>query len=199
MIDLTNTPENFVPGGCYVKSDGIFQDLLGELPKITPVIEWFKTHPDAKLPTLAHPDPNTGDTGYDVYAVEDTTIPCMETERLSGLPEFGQPKDYCIPARVVPIGLEVAYVTPGYWFQVAAKSGLGFKHDLRPHPGIIDNGYRGECGIKIYNFGSKPYVIHKGDKIAQLVIHKLHHVSMGWSDVKRTSKRGAKGHGSTGR
>jgi dUTP pyrophosphatase len=189
-MNLTNMPREFTPPGSYRP--------LVDLP-VSPVIDWYRTHPDAKLPTLAHSDPDTGDTGYDVYAVEDVTIPSMDGERLKDLAELSQPRDYRIPSRVVPIGLEVAYITPGYWFQVAAKSGLGFKHELRPHPGIIDNGYRGDCGIKIYNFGSQPYTFHKGDKVAQLVIHKLYHVNMNWADEKSSSRRGAKGYGSTGK
>lgn len=150
--------------------------LVGE----TPEIKWIKTHPDAKLPCLAHSDDFTGDTGYDVYAVEHVIILAWSSE-------------------VVPIGLEVAYITPGYWFQVCAKSGLGFKYSLQPHPGIIDNGYRGDCGIKMYNLSGTHYTFNKGDKVAQLVIHRLHHVDMSFTESKMDSKRGAAGYGSTGK
>lgn len=170
-------------------SNGLFSDLQETAPTWdevkrlvgeSPQIRWIKKNPDAKLPTLAHDDDLTGDTGYDIYGVEEATILPMES-------------------KVVPVGLEVAYITPGYWFKISAKSGLGFKHDLFPHPGIIDNGYRGDCGIKIYNFGKSPYTFDKGDKIAQLVIYELHHAEMSWADEKIESKRGTKGYGSTGK
>lgn len=172
--------------------DMIVQRLVGESPQI----RWIKTHPEARLPTLAHADDFTGDTGYDVYAVEDIIIPSLD-QILNGIEREGV-KGH-IPSAVVPIGLDVGYITPGYWFKVSAKSGLGFKHDLLPHPGIIDNGYRGDCGIKVYNFGKGSYVFHKGDKVAQLVIYELHHAEMSWADEKIESKRGANGYGSTGK
>ena len=78
-------------------------------------------------------EPGTGDTGFDLVAVEQTTI----LQRGSA---------------VVPVGLTLADITPGYWIRIEPRSGLGFKHNLQPHLGVIDNGYRGDLAVKLYNF-----------------------------------------------
>jgi len=79
-------------------------------------IQFVKTHDKAVLPKYNHSDPYIGDSGLDVTAVEDAIIP------------YGG-------SAVVPVGLKLAYVTPGYWFRVEGRSGLGFKHSIAPHFG----------------------------------------------------------------
>jgi len=106
-------------------------------------IKFKKTHPDAILPRKAHPHPDNGDSGYDIFAVEDTVIPARGSA-------------------VVPVGLTLADITPGFWFRIEPRSGLGFKHNLQPHLGIIDNPYRGDLGVKLYNFSDKNVTIEKG-------------------------------------
>lgn len=141
-------------------------------------IKFILTHPKAVLPTSNHSDPFTGDTGLDVTAVETTVIPGNSWA-------------------IVPVGLKLAYITPGYWFKVEGRSGLGFKKHLFPHFGVIDNGYRGDMGIKIYNFGSEFQTIMQGDKVAQLVIYPLIQANVHWSTEASESERGDKGFGSS--
>lgn len=140
-----------------------------------PKMQFAKTHPDAKLPQKNHKD----DAGWDVFAVEDAVIP---------------PKD----KNTVPVGLKLAYLDPGYWIQVSSRSGLSFKHNLLAHPGVIDNGYRGDMGILLYNHGSEPYVVKKGDRVAQLVLHFNVDVDASWGDIQNT-ERGQNGFGSSGK
>jgi len=142
-------------------------------------INFVKTHPDAVLPKYNHHDPYTGDSGLDVTAVEDVIIPA---------------KGWI----TVPVGLKLAYVTPGYWFRVEGRSGMGFKKHVFPHFGIIDNPYRGDMGIKLYNFSNIDVEIKKGDKIAQLIIYPLIQANVGWAESVVESTRGEKGFGSSG-
>ena len=135
-----------------------------------------KTHPDAKLPHRAH----DSDSGYDVYSVEEVIVPGSGSV-------------------VVPVGLTLAYITPGYWFRVEPRSRLGFKHNLQPHLGIIDNGYRGDLGIKLYNFSNVNITLNKGSRIAQLILYP--HIT---ADITEThevdnTERGEGGFGSTGK
>ena len=139
-------------------------------------IEFKKTHPDAVLSKQAHDT----DSGYDLTAVEERIIPA---------------KGFC----VVPIGLTVAFITPDYWFRIEARGGLGFKHHLFPHFGIVDNGYRGDCGIKLYNFGDKDYKINKGDRIAQLVVYPLIKVNTQFVEDINETERGSNAFGSSDR
>ena len=134
-----------------------------------------KTHPDAKLPHRAH----DSDSGYDVYSVEEAIVPGNGSV-------------------VVPVGLTLAYITPGYWFRVEPRSGLGFKHNLQPHLGIIDNGYRGDLGIKLYNFSDANVTLNKGSRIAQLVLYPHITATVSETDKIDDTERGEDGFGSTG-
>jgi dUTP pyrophosphatase len=142
-------------------------------------IKFVLTHPKANLPKYNHGDAFTGDTGLDVTAVEDTVIPT---------------KGY----NVVPIGLKLAYITPGYWIKIEGRSGIGFKKHIFPHFGIIDNGYRGDMGVKLYNFGTEDQLFKAGDKVAQLAIYPLIQANVEWATGATDTARGDKGFGSSG-
>lgn len=142
-------------------------------------IKFVKTHPDSVLPKYNHNDAYVGDSGLDVTAVEEVRIPA---------------KGYA----VVPVGLKLAYITPGYWFRVEGRSGVGFKKHIFPHFGIIDNPYRGDMGVKLYNFGTEDQVFKSGDKVAQLILYPLIQANVSFADEVTESKRGEKGFGSSG-
>jgi dUTP pyrophosphatase len=148
-------------------------------------IKFVKTHADAVLPTKAH----DGDNCFDLYAVEDTVVPCSGSW-------FG---DVTVGNAVVPIGITVADITKGFGFVLRPKSGLGFKAGLQPHLGEIDNGYRGDCAVKMYNFNCKNYTFKKGDKVAQIKVEKIYDTKVGWAGMAKKSKRGDAGFGSSGK
>lgn len=144
-------------------------------------ISFVKTHPDAQLPKRNNDVPDgTGDTGYDVYAVEDALIPAQSTG-------------------IVEVGLEIAYIQPGYWIRIESRSGLFFKHKITSFFGVIDNGYTGRLGISLINNGLQDYQVKKGDRIAQLVVYELLEPIISWADKKQETNRGQKGFGSSGR
>jgi deoxyuridine 5'-triphosphate nucleotidohydrolase len=138
-------------------------------------LKFKKTNANAKLPTKN----NESDTGFDVYCVEDKKIPARGSA-------------------VVDVGLEFAYITPGYWVRVEGRSGMGFKHSVSPHPGIIDSGYRGNAGIKLYNNTDTEYEVWTGNRIAQFVVYKNYDVAVEEGDTVE-SDRGASGFGSSGK
>jgi len=140
-----------------------------------PVLKFEKTHELAKLPTKN----NESDTGYDVYSVEDKVIPARGST-------------------VVGVGLKFAHIPEGYWIKVESRSGLGFKHSVHAHPGIIDNAYRGDAGIKLYNSSDVDYEVKAGDRIAQFVIYMNFPMTVDWGVAEQT-ERGSKGFGSSGK
>ncbi|WP_242077642.1 dUTP diphosphatase [Brevundimonas diminuta] len=101
---------------------------------------------------------------------------------------------------LVPTGLKIA-LPLGYEAQVRARSGLALKHGIIcPNaPGTIDSDYRGECGVILANIGDEPFVIRRGERIAQLVIAR--HERADWIEVETLDEtaRGTGGFGSTGR
>jgi dUTP pyrophosphatase len=154
-------------------------------------LELIKTHKNAILPSQNNTAVDgTGDTGYDLYAVEDVLIPGIDVNsKFKGN----------INSAVVPVGLEIGYIEPGYWLRIEGRSGLGFKHGIQPHFGIIDNQYRGGLGVKLYNLTNTDYQIKAGDKVAQIVGYKLIEMNIEFTDTKSDSTRGEKGFGSSGR
>jgi len=140
-----------------------------------PVLKFEKTHESAKLPVKN----NESDTGYDVFSIEDTVVPARGSV-------------------FVNVGLKFADIPEGYWIKVESRSGLGFKHGITAHPGIIDNGYRGNAGIKLYNLTDVPYQIKAGDRIAQFIIYMNINMDIAWGTAT-VSSRGEKGFGSSGK
>lgn len=130
----------------------------------------------AKLPNRKR----VTDAGYDVFAIEDITIPAST-------------------ALWVGTGIQIA-APPGYYFTLDGRSGMG-KEGIQPFRGIIDSGYTGEMSIMLYNYSTVPYEIKKGDRIAQLVAHKQIHVD--FEEVEEFSpgynNRGPLGWGSSGK
>ena len=143
-------------------------------------IKFIKTHEDAILPERKHNDPLTGDSGYDLTAVEDCIIPA---------------RGGC----VVPVGLKLGYITPGNWIRIESRSGLQFKNNLSAFNGIIDAQYRGDLGAKINNNSDVDYQVKKGDRIAQLVFQKVERAEFIEVQELPGSGRGTGGFGSTGR
>ena len=145
-------------------------------------IKFIKTHQNAELPKRNHSDGElygTHDSGFDIIACEDVIIAAHN----SG---------------VVLTGIKVGYITPGYWFRIESRSGLSFKYSILAHPGIIDNGYTGDLGVKLYNHSDVSYQVHQGDRIAQLVVYPLIDVNVEWAEAVHETKRGEKGFGSSG-
>ena len=81
---------------------------------------------------------------------------------------------------------------------IRPRSGLALKHGITVlnSPATIDNSYRKEIGVILYNAGHKPYTINKGDKIAQMLIRPLY--TSNFEIVKDFEDTGRGGYGSTG-
>jgi dUTP pyrophosphatase len=89
----------------------------------------------------------------------------------------------------------------GYEIQLRPRSGLALKHGITlPNtPATIDSDYRGELQVILINHGTEPFVIHRGDRIAQLLVQRVEPVEFREVDALPESGRGAGGFGSTGR
>jgi dUTP pyrophosphatase len=99
----------------------------------------------------------------------------------------------------IPTGFAIA-LPHGFEAQVRARSGLALKNGVAPlnSPGTVDADYRGEIKVILINHGAEPFVIRRGDRIAQLVIAPV--IQATWletPDLDETA-RGAGGFGSTG-
>ena len=101
---------------------------------------------------------------------------------------------------LVPTGLKIA-LEQGYEAQVRPRSGLALKHGLTclNSPGTIDSDYRGEVGVILINHGQAPFVIRRGERIAQMVIARHEQAEVVEVDTLDDTARGTGGFGSTGR
>lgn len=101
--------------------------------------------------------------------------------------------------RIIPTGLYMA-LPPGYEAQVRPRSGLAFKHGITVlnSPGTIDADYRGEIGVLLVNLSNEPFVITKGERIAQMVIARHEQGQFEVVDELDQTERGEGGYGHTG-
>ena len=101
---------------------------------------------------------------------------------------------------LVPTGFSLE-IPPGYEVQVRPRSGLALRHGVTclNSPGTIDSDYRGEVGVILVNLGREPFVVRRGDRIAQLVMAPVVQAAFDAVPALAASARGEGGFGSTGR
>jgi len=133
-------------------------------------------------------------------------LPAYQTSEAAGLdlmaavpdsePWTLAPSQYAL----VPTGLAIA-LPPGYEAQVRPRSGLAAKHGVTVlnSPGTIDADYRGEIKVILINHGAAPFVIKRGERIAQMVIAPVVQAALVPVATLSATDRGAGGFGSTGR
>lgn len=135
-----------------------------------------KLREDAILPKYA----NAGDAGADLFAIEETVV----RARNRALIKTG-------------IALELPQ---NYEAQIRSRSGLALKSGIfvLNSPGTIDEGYKGEVGIILYNSTDEDFVVTKHMKVAQMVIKPVHQFDFIKVEELSESDRSANGFGSTG-
>lgn len=135
---------------------------------------------DLPLPAYA----TEGAAGMDLYAAVPAETPCV-------LPPGGR--------ALISTGLRIA-LPPGYEAQVRARSGLAIRHGIGMvnAPGTIDADYRGVVQVILINWGDQPFVVQRGDRIAQLVIAPVLRAVWMETDSLEATERGEGGFGSTG-
>jgi dUTP pyrophosphatase len=127
----------------------------------------------AYMPERAH----TTDAGADLRAKEDALVPA----RGIAFVDTG-------------VHIELPHEMVG---SVVPKSGL-FRHAGLITHGTIDEGYDGSVGITVANLTDVPYLFHRGDKVAQLVVQRVEYVGFEEADEIKGGERGYDGFGSTG-
>jgi dUTP pyrophosphatase len=135
---------------------------------------------------------------------EDLPLPAYATQGAAGCDLLAAVDEETVlepgARALVPTGLRLA-IPPGYEGQVRARSGLALRHGivLPNAPGTIDSDYRGELRVILWNTGDVPFVLRRGDRIAQLVVAPVRRVAWQEGPVPEGTGRGAGGFGSTGR
>jgi len=101
---------------------------------------------------------------------------------------------------LLPSGFAIA-LPAGFEAQIRPRSGLAVKHGigLVNSPGTIDADYRGEVKIAVINWGQTPYTLHRGDRIAQMVIQKVYQAQLQPVQQLDETARDTGGFGHTGK
>jgi len=130
-------------------------------------------------------------------------LPVYKTDGAAGadICAFLKEEIFIEPGRssLVPTGLSFE-IPAGYEVQVRPRSGLAAKNGVTVlnTPGTIDRDYRGEVKVILINLGDTPYVVHNGDRIAQIVVAPVVQGLFCKVDMLSDTERGCGGFGSTG-
>lgn len=133
---------------------------------------------------------------------DDLPVPHYQTRGAAGFDLYAAVDNELVlhPGKIqlVSTGIRMA-IPEGYEGQVRPRSGLALKYGIGVlnSPGTIDSDYRGVVGIILINLGENSYVVRRGDRIAQMVIHKFEKAALIKTNVLEASERSSGGFGST--
>ena len=133
---------------------------------------------NAVMPTRAHPY----DAGLDLYAPLGGDPVCV--------PPFGD-------SVAIDTGVHLA-IPQHFCGLIKSRSGLMVNHKILTD-GTIDCGYTGSIRVNLFNHSAVAYMVHPGDKIAQLVILPCCLPPLEVVDSLEETDRGSNGFGSSGR
>ncbi|XP_046378254.2 deoxyuridine 5'-triphosphate nucleotidohydrolase-like [Haliotis rufescens] len=109
--------------------------------------------------------------------------------------------DYVIPAGdkiIAKTDIQIA-VPDGSYGRVAPRSGLAAKHFIDVGAGVIDQDYRGNVGVVMFNFSKEDFKVNSGDRIAQLICERIYIPELKELEELGNTERGSGGFGSTGK
>lgn len=95
---------------------------------------------------------------YDLYSPVDTVVPPNSN-------------------LLIKTGVVIAWDNPNYYMQLLSRSGLVFKNNIVVEAGVIDFDYRKEIGVILQNNKDEPFIVNKGDRIAQYTYLKIANVT----------------------
>jgi len=130
--------------------------------------------PNARVPRRA----SEGAAGYDLTSVVNV---CINPGK----------------RRLISTGVSIK-LPKGVYGRIAPRSGLSVRHGLNVGAGVIDEDYRGEIQVLLFNHGEMQCYITEGERIAQLICEKCEYPEVTQVDSLDETERGQGGFGSTG-
>nr|XP_020461372.1 deoxyuridine 5'-triphosphate nucleotidohydrolase, mitochondrial isoform X2 [Monopterus albus] len=140
-----------------------------------PLLKFAKLSEHARTPTKG----SSKAAGYDLYSAYDYSIGPMDKA-------------------IVKTDIQIA-VPHGCYGRVAPRSGLAAKHFIDVGAGVVDEDYRGNVGVVLFNFSKDTFEVKKGDRVAQLVCERICYPDLVEQETLDDTTRGSGGFGSTGR
>jgi dUTP pyrophosphatase len=133
----------------------------------------------------------------------DNPLPCYMTVHSAGMDLYADlPEDITLAPgerTLVPTGIALE-LSDGYEAQIRPRSGLAIRHGITlvNSPGTIDPDYRGEIGVIVINHGTEPFILKRGERIAQMVFNRFVRAELEEVEELAETARGAGGFGHTG-
>ncbi|KAF7698711.1 deoxyuridine 5'-triphosphate nucleotidohydrolase, mitochondrial isoform X2 [Silurus meridionalis] len=146
-----------------------------EAPAGAIVLKFAKLSERATTPTRG----SAKAAGYDLYSAYDYSIAPMDKA-------------------IVKTDIQIA-VPAGCYGRVAPRSGLAAKHFIDVGAGVVDEDYRGNVGVVLFNFGKETFEVKRGDRVAQLVCERICYPDLQELQTLDETERGVGGFGSTGK
>ena len=128
----------------------------------------------AFIPTRAFPT----DAGLDLYSPVTVYVPARGNAVIDTLVHIELPR--------------------GTYGKIESKSGLNVNFGIVSCGGVIDEGYTGSIAVKLYNLTDTDYIVHHGNKIAQLIVQPCLYEKIEIGEINKDTERGDNGFGSTG-
>lgn len=133
-----------------------------------------KRSPDAVVPVRG----SAHAAGYDLASCEKAIVP-----------KWGR--------KMIDTG--IAIKTPdGYYSRIAPRSGLAVKNGIDVLAGVVDSDYTGNVKVVLQNLTDTPFIVEKGDRIAQLIVQPYASPQVKVVSSLSETERGHGGFGSTG-
>lgn len=149
-------------------------------------LKYVKIHPKAQVPVK-----KAGDLAFDLHVVRDDSFSHQYNDTWS----FTL---YARSAHIFHTGLKIA-LPKGYGAIYRDRSGMGAKYNIHVLAGCIDNSYRGEWMVCLFNLSGNNYIVEEGDRIVQAVLINEHNLTFTEEKELDATFRGEKGFGSSGR
>ncbi|XP_042172000.1 deoxyuridine 5'-triphosphate nucleotidohydrolase, mitochondrial isoform X2 [Oncorhynchus tshawytscha] len=176
----------------------------GRMRQETVLRQWKKVIDAAEVSPLKRTKPHA--VAENVISVlkfsklsEHATAPTRGSAKAAGYDLFSA-YDYSIgpmDKAIVKTDIQIA-VPSGCYGRVAPRSGLAAKHFIDVGAGVVDEDYRGNVGVVLFNFSKETFEVKKGDRVAQLVCERICYPDLQELKSLDETERGAGGFGSTG-
>ncbi|XP_031668755.1 deoxyuridine 5'-triphosphate nucleotidohydrolase-like isoform X2 [Salvelinus namaycush] len=176
----------------------------GRMRQETVLRQWKKVIDAAEVSPLKRTKPHA--VAENVISVlkfsklsEHATAPTRGSAKAAGYDLFSA-YDYSIgpmDKAIVKTDIQIA-VPSGCYGRVAPRSGLAAKHFIDVGAGVVDEDYRGNVGVVLFNFSKETFEVKKGDRVAQLVCERICYPDLQELKTLDETERGAGGFGSTG-
>lgn len=168
--------------------------ILGILEEeLHPVLEVKLLFDDAIIPRKG----SDRAAGYDLHAYSYASITDGKLGETSKLDDDVELVIAGNSRCLIKTGISIA-VPEGCYGRVAPRSGLALNNGVNVGAGVIDEDYRGEIGVVIFNISPDPFEVKRGDRIAQLICERIVYPVIEKVDELDTTGRGCGGFGSSG-